>query len=209
MTRLYGARYGALRQAMDTHASELFRLHPGDAGLHVYANWSAPRKIMPCSRKSPASAASCFGMRGLSSYARTACRLLRLLASRHIQHRRRGCPDGAGMAGHAKHKTGMMEKRSILNEMRGYDEMLNASPSSFIIMPALAKIVCEPGWKWQNAKGPCRTTICSMYGAAKARSSLMTSPLPWERKSLPVPSRRSYERDAQSAEAARIDIYPF
>ena len=40
MTRLYGARYGALRQAMDTHASELFRLHPGDAGLHVYANWS-------------------------------------------------------------------------------------------------------------------------------------------------------------------------
>ncbi|RAR41976.1 PLP-dependent aminotransferase family protein [Paenibacillus sp. MDMC362] len=39
MIRLYGARYGALRQAMDTHASELFRLHPGDAGLHVYANW--------------------------------------------------------------------------------------------------------------------------------------------------------------------------
>ena len=62
--------------------------------------------------------------------------------------------------------------------------MLNASPSSFIIMPALAKIVCEPGWKWQNAKGPCRTTICSMYGAAKARSSLMTSPLPWEKEAL-------------------------
>lgn len=39
MTRLYGTRYEALRQAMDTHASELFRLHPGDAGLHVYANW--------------------------------------------------------------------------------------------------------------------------------------------------------------------------
>ncbi|MGV2686559.1 aminotransferase class I/II-fold pyridoxal phosphate-dependent enzyme, partial [Clostridium perfringens] len=39
MTRLYGARYEALRQAMDTHASELFRFHPGDAGLHVYANW--------------------------------------------------------------------------------------------------------------------------------------------------------------------------
>lgn len=32
--------------------------------------------------------------------------------------------------------------------------MLNASPSSFIIMPALAKIVCEPGWKWQKRERP-------------------------------------------------------
>lgn len=28
--------------------------------------------------------------------------------------------------------------------------MLHASPSSFVILPALAKIVCEPGWKWQK-----------------------------------------------------------
>ncbi|MGV2787602.1 AraC family transcriptional regulator, partial [Clostridium perfringens] len=32
--------------------------------------------------------------------------------------------------------------------------MLNASPSSFIIMSALAKIVCEPGWKWQKRERP-------------------------------------------------------
>ncbi|MBP2002118.1 AraC-like DNA-binding protein [Paenibacillus shirakamiensis] len=28
--------------------------------------------------------------------------------------------------------------------------MLHASPSSFILKPAFAKIVCEPGWKWQK-----------------------------------------------------------
>ncbi|HEY4431035.1 MAG TPA: AraC family transcriptional regulator, partial [Paenibacillus sp.] len=28
--------------------------------------------------------------------------------------------------------------------------MLHASPSSFVILPALAKIVCEPSWKWQK-----------------------------------------------------------
>ena len=28
--------------------------------------------------------------------------------------------------------------------------MLHASPSSFQILPSLAKIVCEPGWKWQK-----------------------------------------------------------
>ncbi|EFU38698.1 transcriptional regulator, GntR family with aminotransferase domain [Paenibacillus vortex V453] len=39
MTRLYGARYEALHQAMDAYASDLFCLHSGDAGLHVYANW--------------------------------------------------------------------------------------------------------------------------------------------------------------------------
>lgn len=39
MTRLYGARYEALRQAMDAYASDLFCLHVADAGLHVYANW--------------------------------------------------------------------------------------------------------------------------------------------------------------------------
>ncbi|WP_379130546.1 helix-turn-helix domain-containing protein [Paenibacillus sp. sgz500958] len=32
--------------------------------------------------------------------------------------------------------------------------MLHASPSSFIILPALAKIVCEPGWKWQKREKP-------------------------------------------------------
>lgn len=32
--------------------------------------------------------------------------------------------------------------------------MLNASPSSFVIMPALAKIACEPGWKWQKREKP-------------------------------------------------------
>jgi AraC-like DNA-binding protein len=28
--------------------------------------------------------------------------------------------------------------------------MLNASPSSFVLLPAFAKIVCEPNWKWQK-----------------------------------------------------------
>ncbi|MFI2857896.1 helix-turn-helix domain-containing protein [Paenibacillus sp. JSM ZJ436] len=32
--------------------------------------------------------------------------------------------------------------------------MLDASPSSFVIKPALAKIVCEPGWKWQKREKP-------------------------------------------------------
>ncbi|OOC63322.1 MocR-like pyridoxine biosynthesis transcription factor PdxR [Paenibacillus ihbetae] len=39
MTRRYGARYRALREAMDAHAGGLFRLRPCDAGLHVYADW--------------------------------------------------------------------------------------------------------------------------------------------------------------------------
>ncbi|GAS85587.1 MULTISPECIES: AraC family transcriptional regulator [Paenibacillus] len=32
--------------------------------------------------------------------------------------------------------------------------MLQASPSSFVILPAVAKIVCEPGWKWQKREKP-------------------------------------------------------
>ncbi|RXZ81217.1 AraC family transcriptional regulator [Paenibacillaceae bacterium] len=28
--------------------------------------------------------------------------------------------------------------------------MLQAAPSSFVLLPAFAKIVCEPGWKWQK-----------------------------------------------------------
>lgn len=32
--------------------------------------------------------------------------------------------------------------------------MLHAPPSSFVILPALAKIVCEPGWKWQKREKP-------------------------------------------------------
>lgn len=32
--------------------------------------------------------------------------------------------------------------------------MLHAAPSSFEIKPALAKIVCEPSWKWQKREKP-------------------------------------------------------
>ncbi|GGF98928.1 helix-turn-helix domain-containing protein [Paenibacillus abyssi] len=32
--------------------------------------------------------------------------------------------------------------------------MLHASPSSFVLKPAFAKIVCEPGWKWQKREKP-------------------------------------------------------
>ncbi|CAM3045800.1 AraC family transcriptional regulator [Paenibacillus sediminis] len=32
--------------------------------------------------------------------------------------------------------------------------MLHASPASFVLKPALAKIVCEPGWKWQKREKP-------------------------------------------------------
>ncbi|SEN76206.1 AraC family transcriptional regulator [Paenibacillus sp. OV219] len=32
--------------------------------------------------------------------------------------------------------------------------MLHSSPTSFILKPALAKIVCEPGWKWQKREKP-------------------------------------------------------
>ncbi|MDO7907013.1 AraC family transcriptional regulator [Paenibacillus sp. JX-17] len=32
--------------------------------------------------------------------------------------------------------------------------MLNASPASFVQLPAFAKIVCEPGWKWQKREKP-------------------------------------------------------
>lgn len=28
--------------------------------------------------------------------------------------------------------------------------MLNADPSSYVLLPAFAKIACEPGWKWQK-----------------------------------------------------------
>lgn len=28
--------------------------------------------------------------------------------------------------------------------------MLNAAPSSFVLLPSFAKIMCEPGWKWQK-----------------------------------------------------------
>ena len=75
MTRLYGARYGALRQAMDTHASELFRLHPGDAGCMLRC---APRKIMPCSRKRAARR----HVSGCAAYHRTPDRLPPASASR-------------------------------------------------------------------------------------------------------------------------------
>ncbi|MFB5267202.1 PLP-dependent aminotransferase family protein [Paenibacillus enshidis] len=39
MTRLYGARHDHFRASMSRHASGLFELEPGDAGLHVYARW--------------------------------------------------------------------------------------------------------------------------------------------------------------------------
>lgn len=32
--------------------------------------------------------------------------------------------------------------------------MLHVSPSSFILKPAFAKIVCEPGWKWHKREKP-------------------------------------------------------
>ncbi|MDT3429159.1 AraC-like DNA-binding protein [Paenibacillus forsythiae] len=32
--------------------------------------------------------------------------------------------------------------------------MLHASPSAFVILPALAKIVCEPGWIWHKRETP-------------------------------------------------------
>jgi AraC family transcriptional regulator of arabinose operon len=32
--------------------------------------------------------------------------------------------------------------------------MLNAAPSSFVLLPSFAKIVCEPGWKWQKREKP-------------------------------------------------------
>lgn len=32
--------------------------------------------------------------------------------------------------------------------------MLHASPSSFVLKRAFAKIVCEPGWKWQKREKP-------------------------------------------------------
>lgn len=32
--------------------------------------------------------------------------------------------------------------------------MLNISPSSFVLKRAFAKIVCEPGWKWQKRERP-------------------------------------------------------
>ncbi|XEC93430.1 helix-turn-helix domain-containing protein [Paenibacillus tarimensis] len=32
--------------------------------------------------------------------------------------------------------------------------MLHAAPSSFVLLPAFAKIVCEPGWKWQKREKP-------------------------------------------------------
>ncbi|TJY39752.1 AraC family transcriptional regulator [Cohnella pontilimi] len=32
--------------------------------------------------------------------------------------------------------------------------MLNAAPSSFVLLPAFAKIACEPGWKWQKREKP-------------------------------------------------------
>lgn len=45
--------------------------------------------------------------------------------------------------------------------------MLHASPSSFVILPALAKIVCEPGWKWQKERSRCKITIYSTSGAGR------------------------------------------
>lgn len=47
--------------------------------------------------------------------------------------------------------------------------MLQASPSSFVILPAVAKIVCEPGWKWQKRENRCKTMIYFMYGVVKER----------------------------------------
>jgi AraC family transcriptional regulator of arabinose operon len=32
--------------------------------------------------------------------------------------------------------------------------MLHAAPSSFVLLPSFAKIVCEPGWKWQKREKP-------------------------------------------------------
>ncbi|CAM4335070.1 helix-turn-helix domain-containing protein [Paenibacillus tarimensis] len=32
--------------------------------------------------------------------------------------------------------------------------MLHVSPSSLVLLPAFAKIVCEPGWKWQKREKP-------------------------------------------------------
>ncbi|MEK4359559.1 PLP-dependent aminotransferase family protein [Paenibacillus sp. FSL M7-1455] len=39
LTRLYGARHGHFWGLMHALAGDLFELMPGDAGLHVYANW--------------------------------------------------------------------------------------------------------------------------------------------------------------------------
>lgn len=39
MTRLYGGRHQFFCSQMEEKASHLFKLEPGDAGLHVYANW--------------------------------------------------------------------------------------------------------------------------------------------------------------------------
>ncbi|OXS53174.1 hypothetical protein B1A99_30720 [Cohnella sp. CIP 111063] len=32
--------------------------------------------------------------------------------------------------------------------------MINLSPTSFVLLPAFAKISCEPGWKWQKREKP-------------------------------------------------------
>ena len=39
LTRLYGARHGHFWELMQKMAGDLFEPMPGDAGLHVYANW--------------------------------------------------------------------------------------------------------------------------------------------------------------------------
>ncbi|WP_327204870.1 MocR-like pyridoxine biosynthesis transcription factor PdxR [Paenibacillus sp. DMB20] len=39
MTRLYGERHRTFCREMEAKASHLFNLQPGDAGLHVYAEW--------------------------------------------------------------------------------------------------------------------------------------------------------------------------
>lgn len=40
MTRLYGGRHRTFCREMEAKASHLFNLLPGDAGLHVYAEWT-------------------------------------------------------------------------------------------------------------------------------------------------------------------------
>lgn len=56
--------------------------------------------------------------------------------------------------------------------------MLHVSPSSIILKPAFAKIVCEPGWKWHKRDKPLANYDLFYVWSGEGTVTLNDQPIP-------------------------------
>ena len=69
--------------------------------------------------------------------------------------------------------------------------MLHCAPTSFVIDAAFAKIVCEPGWKWQKREKPMANFDLFYVWSGEGEVLLNGKPYPSRQgKLFPVPARR-------------------